>query len=112
PKKEVTALASDAKGNIYAAGAGDKRGGGTSSATGSSGPATVTPQTTIVIQQAPPATAAGVPGISPTPYPNVVNVGGSEIYRISPDGSPRTIWSSKDDLVYTMAFDDRGRLIA
>ena len=25
---------------------------------------------------------------------------GSEIYRLSPDGSPRRLWSSKEDLVY------------
>jgi hypothetical protein len=41
-----------------------------------------------------------------------MNVGGSEVYRIAPDGSPKTIWSSKDDLVYALAFDQAGRLLA
>src|SRR5271169_2541821 len=41
-----------------------------------------------------------------------MNVGGSEVYRISPDGSPKTIWSSKEDLVYSLAFDQAGRLLA
>ena len=34
PKKEITALAIDAQGNIYAAGAGDKRGGAASASAG------------------------------------------------------------------------------
>jgi hypothetical protein len=38
--------------------------------------------------------------------------GGSEIYRIAPDGSPKKIWESHDELVYALAFDQRGRLIA
>ena len=41
-----------------------------------------------------------------------MNVGGSEVYRISPDGAPKTIWSSKDDLVYALAFDQSGHLLA
>ncbi len=113
PKKEITALAIDAQGNIYAAGAGDKRGGNPSSAGGPpSGQAGATPQATIVLQQAQPQSAGGAPGIAPTPYPNVVSIGGSEIYRIAPDGSPKTIWTSKEDLVYALAFDANGRLIA
>ena len=41
-----------------------------------------------------------------------MNVGGSDVYRIAPDGSPKTIWTSKDDLVYALAFDQAGRLLA
>ena len=111
PKKEITALAIDAQGNIYAAGAGDKRGSSTSPSSGSSLGSSATAQTTIVIQQPAPAATGGAPGIASTPYPIVVNLGGSEIYRIAPDGSPKTIWSSRDDLVYTLAFDGSGRLI-
>jgi len=113
PKKEITALAIDAQGNIYAAGAGDKRGGSASPpGVPPSGQTTVAQQTTIAVQQGQPPAAGGAPGIAPTPYPNVVNVGGSEVYRIAPDGSPKTIWTSKDDLVYALAFDANGRLIA
>ena len=46
------------------------------------------------------------------PYSTVSNAGGSEIYRIAPDGSPLRIWQSRDELVYALAFDLRGRLIA
>jgi hypothetical protein len=38
--------------------------------------------------------------------------GGSEIYRIAPDGSPSRLWSSHEDIVYALAFDQRGRLLA
>jgi sugar lactone lactonase YvrE len=113
PKKEITALAIDAQGNIYAAGAGDKRAGGAmpqpgapgGSATGGSAPV-------IVVQQGPAQAAGSAPGITPIPFPNVINVGGSDVYRISPDGSPKTVWSSKEDLVYALAFDSAGRLLA
>ena len=113
PKKEITALAIDARGNIYAAGTGDKRGGAVPpSAETSTGPATTAPTATIVVQQAPSGTTGGNSGIAPAPFPKSFNFGGSEIYRIAPDGSPKTIWASKDDLVYTLAFDVNGRLIA
>jgi hypothetical protein len=38
--------------------------------------------------------------------------GGSEIYRIQSDGYPRRIWSHAQDLVYALAFDTQGRLLA
>ena len=34
------------------------------------------------------------------------------MYCISADGSPKTIWSSREDLVYALAFDQSGRLLA
>jgi len=113
PKKEITALAVDAPGNIYAAGAGEKRGGPpTPQLTPPSGPAATAPVATIVIQQGPAQAPGGAPPISPVPFPNVMNFGGSEVYRIAQDGSPKTIWASKEDLVYALAFDQAGRLLA
>jgi hypothetical protein len=111
PKKEITALAVDAQGNIYAAGAGDKR-GGAATPSSTAQPGTTTPSVPIIIQ--PPTTQAPgpIPGIAPVPFPNVVNVGGSDVYRIAPDGSPKTIWTSKEDLVYALEFDQAGRLLA
>jgi hypothetical protein len=111
PKKEITALAVDGQGSIYAAGAGDKRGAGQpqSGPPSSAGP---TPPTTIVIQAAPPQPAGSTPAIAPVPFPGTVNLGGSEVYRIAPDGAPKTVWSSKEDVVYALAFDGAGHLIA
>jgi len=112
PKKEVTALAIDAAGNIYAAAAGEKHSGSSSTPLG------------IVIanpaqsQPAPggnPALAAapGSPAMmTPFPAPGAGSSGGSEIYRIAPDGAPSRLWTSHEDLVYALGFDQRGRLIA
>ena len=120
PKKEITALAVDSVGNIYAAGVGEKRGsapppspsgttttaGGIGIVLGGTGGAprglTVTPL------------EGGNAGASPSgpAAPNLANLGGSEIYRLAPDGSPKTLWSSKEDLVYALAFDRAGRLLA
>ena len=61
PKKEITALAVDAQGNIYAAGAGDKRGGPppTPQPSAPSGPASVGPVATVIVQQAPAQATGG-----------------------------------------------------
>lgn len=109
PKKEITALAIDTAGNIYAAAAGEKHpGAGVLSASSVSLVAPPTPGTptggiTITSGPATPLTLS-TPGASAP--------GGSEIYRIAPDGAPEHLWSSHDDLVYALAFDQRGRLLA
>ena len=110
PKKEITALAIDGAGNIYAAAAGEKRPGATM------------PQMGITLAspaQTPPAsggnitiTAAPATPITPFPAPGLGASGGSEIYRIAPDGAPSRLWTSHEDLVYALAFDRHGRLIA
>jgi hypothetical protein len=46
------------------------------------------------------------------PLPAFGATGGSEVYQIAPDGSPRRIWSSREDVVYSLAFDQRGQLLA
>jgi sugar lactone lactonase YvrE len=112
PKKEVTALAIDAAGNIYAAAAGEKHSGSASTPMG------------IVIAN--PAQNQPAPGVNPAlaaapvspammtpfPAPGAGSSGGSEIYRIAPDGAPSRLWTSHEDLVYALGFDQRGRLIA
>ena len=100
PKREITAVAVKLDGAIYAAGVGNK---------------------TAVAQAAPPPPAPAsipVPGGAPgpgnarntstvgTPAPSLV--GGSEVYRIDPDGAPRKIWSGAQDIVYAIGFDAAG----
>lgn len=104
PKKEITALAIDAAGNIYASAAGDKK--------------TAAPTSAPIIMPAPQPTTITlgnqpVPQNVPMPQLPVPGLGasGSEIYRISPDGSPKRLWSSRDDLVYSLAVDQDGSLI-
>jgi sugar lactone lactonase YvrE len=117
PKKEITALAIDKTGNIYAAGVGEKHGGPaapsfssapvsipTSSSSSSTGP-----PNGLVITSSPASTA---PTSISFPSASSGAAGGSEIYRIAPDGSPSRLWSSREDLVYALAFDQSGRLLA
>ncbi len=111
PKKEITALAIDKAGNIYAAGVGEKR-GGTALSQVILGP-TSTPIITVTTGA---AVGAMQPASAPVPMtiplPAFGATGGSEIYQIAPDGSPRRIWNSRDDVVYALAFDQHGQLLA
>jgi hypothetical protein len=115
PKKEITALALDRDGNIYAAGVGEKR---TST---SSGPVIGT--SAMIIAAANAATGPQAPGLSITPAPSTIQMspfpfpgggssGGSDVYRIAADGSPARVWTSHDDIVYGLAFDSHGQLLA
>ena len=109
PKKEITALAMDKAGNIYAAGVGEKRAPNAPPVQ----PGTVI--TGIAMPAAAPApgqVVAPQPIVPMIPFPAMGATGGSEIYQIAPDGSPRRLWSSRDDVVYSLAFDQRGRLLA
>ena len=96
-RREITALAMDAAGNVYAAGVGTK--GHTTlpplPVTGSVG-------VSITFVQPGSSTAAG----SNTLVPD-----GSEIYRISADGSPQKLLTLKDDVVYALAVRN-GSLLA
>jgi len=92
PRKEITALAVDPAGNIYAAATGEKR------AAPPPGGAITPPQ--------PPAQAGGAP------FTGNVVLAGSDIYMIAPDGSPKKLWSSREDIAYALDFDASGRLIA
>ncbi len=95
PKKEITALAVDQQGNIYAAAAGEKR----------------APPNPPPAEGATVGTGAPAAGIAQLPLPGIGSTG-SEVYCIAPDGSPRRIWQSKEDLVYALAFDPAGQLLA
>jgi hypothetical protein len=106
PKKEITALAVDDKGNIYAAGVGEKR----AQPVGSAPQVPVlTPPSTPIIPAQLGTTTVPAPMYAITTF---AATGGSEIYRIAPDGSPLRIWNSRDDLVYALGFDQRGTLLA
>jgi hypothetical protein len=115
PKKEITALALDAAGNIYAAGVGEKRAGiGVGPVFGQPASGVGTPATGVTLQPG----LGGAPG-QPTgapmlnfPAPGAGATGGSEIYKLAPDGSPTKLWTSREDIVYALAFDPQGRLLA
>lgn len=113
PKKEITALAIDRSGNIYAAGVGEKRPAAPAAITPPSGSAPTftipTGQASITITPATGAPAGTPPSIT---FPGLASAGGgSEVYKIAPDGSPKRIWTSREDMVYALAFDSQGRLL-
>jgi hypothetical protein len=119
PKKEITALALDHSGNIYAAAVGEKRSGSGSSASGLAASLLTMGSNSPGVGSAPQG-----PGITITPAPTTPQVagpfpfpgggasGGSDVYRIAPDGSPAKVWTSHEDIVYALAFDSQGRLLA
>lgn len=107
PKKETTALAIDKDGTIYASGTGEKRTSGI--ATPPSISITLAPgggaQPNAPAQAPGTNSAAAIPALSTA-------AGGSDLYRIAPDGSASRIWTSREDLVYCLAFDPYGTLLA
>ena len=96
-RREITALAMDAGGNVYAAGVGSK-------GTGTLPPLPVTGNVgvTITFSQPGSASAAGTNTLVPE---------GSEIYRIGADGAPSKLVTLKDDVVYALAVRN-GALLA
>jgi hypothetical protein len=108
PKREVTAVAVAKDGSIFAAAVGTKS---------TSSPSLPPPQTPV-----PPAIAA--PGAStivvqraaappPASYSSAAGSvsGGSDVYRIHPDGRPQKVWMHAQDIVYSLGFDPLGRAL-
>ncbi|MGA2185491.1 MAG: hypothetical protein ABSH47_20925 [Bryobacteraceae bacterium] len=99
-RKEITALAISSSGAIYAAGNGTKA-------------PTVPMAPPPAPAPAPPA-AGQIPVKMATPAPPTLPLGpptlagGSEVYRIDPDGVPHRVWTSPQSLVYTISFDVNG----
>jgi sugar lactone lactonase YvrE len=100
PKREITSVAVTSDGTIYAAGVGNKQ------------PATPAPAPAPNPAPATPGGRGGAPAPPTLGGAAPAITGGSEIYRIQTDGYPRKIWSHPQDLVYALAFDGRGRVIA
>ena len=97
PRREITSLAMDSEGNIYAAGVGAK--GSTSLP-----PLPVTGNVGVTITFAQPGSSSAAGSNSLVPE-------GSEIYRIAKDGTPQRLVALKDDVVYALTFRD-GSLFA
>ena len=107
-KREITSLAVQPDGTIYVAAIGEKQRGGSQSA---STIVTSTPGTTTI-------TSGGVvssisnqqPLQNPfSVFPQAIS---SSIYRLLPDDAPEELWTSRDDVVYSLGFASDGRLLA
>ena len=88
PKHEITALALDSAGNLYAAGVGDRK-------PPSLPPLPASGQTAVSISILQPGSSISATG-------NTVVPDGSEIYRIAPDGTPVRLLQLREDVVYAL----------
>jgi sugar lactone lactonase YvrE len=114
--QEITALNFGRRGDLYVASIGSKHGQASATISAPTG-------TTFVFSAAPTGAAeaqsaaegkpepqgttpqtAVLTGIEPTP-------GGSHVYRIAPDGSPKLLWESRSDLVYSLGLSQAGKLL-
>jgi sugar lactone lactonase YvrE len=109
-KREVTSLAVAPNGSVYVAAIGEKQ------RTISTPSATIvtSPQGTTTFT----SSAGGVTGtvsgqlqqVAPfVPFPPSLS---SSIYRLSPEGAPDELWTSRDDVVYSLGFASDGRVLA
>ena len=97
-QREVTALAEDAAGNVYAAGVGSKAGT-------SLPPLPVTGAVGVTVTFVQPGSTGAVSGSALVPE-------GSELYRIAADGTPSRLLSLKEDVVYGLAVRDGALIVA
>ena len=109
PKREITAVAVAPSGEIFAAGVGTRL-----AAAAPAFPAPSAPPSPVTVQPAPgspPVANTGRQATSPPSFaPGAQPIsGGSEVYRINPDGSPRKLWTSAQDVVYAIGFDGEHR---
>jgi hypothetical protein len=105
-KREVTALAVAPDGKIYASAIGEKQHGITQP------PTTIitTPQGTTTITGGAVVTGGQPQGQAPfIPFPQQLT---SSIYRLSADGAPDELWTSREELVYSLAVNSDGRVLA
>ena len=116
-KKEVTSLAMDGAGNLYASSIGEK-----GRPTPATLPQQVMPQQPqavvtanggetggIVVTAGPPQHTPQRP-LAPLTY-FASAAGGSELVRLSPDGSPKQLWTSNADLIFSSAFSPAGKVL-
>jgi WD40 repeat protein len=100
PKREVTALAESADGRLYVAAVGEK---------------TKSPLPPLPVQGVAVATATitiVTPGSVQASSGNGLVPDGTEVDELSPQGAPRKLWASRDDVVYALRSTPQGLLAA
>jgi WD40 repeat protein len=103
-KREVTALTTANDGTIYAAAIGDR------TRTTTNAPTTIisTPQGTTTIT----GTTNSISSQGVTPFLNFPPSISSSIYKLTPEGAPEEIWTSREEVVYSLGLNADGRLLA
>ena len=101
-KKEVTSIALATDGSIYVAAIGEKQ------KVGPPGTAVITTAqgTTTVTNIQPGQPQAGAPFVA---FPAAIS---SSVYRITAEGVPEELWTSREEVVYSLGLDADGRLLA
>ncbi len=100
PKREITALAQSADGHLYVAAVGEKAKSGLPPLP-VQGVAVATATITIV-----------TPGSVQASSSNGLIPDGSEVDELSPQGAPRKLWATRDDVIYALHFTPQGLLAA
>jgi hypothetical protein len=100
-KREITAVAAGPDGSVYAAGVGNRQQGAPTPATPPPAAAAVPAANAPRPVALPPTLGSAAPAVA----------GGSDVYRILPDGYPRKVWSNSQDLIYALALDSKGRVL-
>jgi hypothetical protein len=105
-KREVTALAVSSEGVIYAAAIGEKQ-----RSTGAAPTVVITgPQGTATINTGGVIAGGQAQQLTPfAPFPPLLS---SNIYRLSAEGVPEELWTSREDVVYALGLASDGRLLA
>jgi hypothetical protein len=109
-KKEVTSLVTDSAGTLYAASIGEKQRTPSGAAINNLFPPQ--PQSPIIQSQAavPGAIAQAAPVITQFPFfPSTT--GGSEVVKIAANAPPLTVWTSREDLIFSMGLSSTGKIL-
>ena len=104
-KREITSLAVAADGSLYVSAIGEKQ-------RSAQAPNVVlsTPQGTTTFTTGGVIAGGQIQPQQPfMPFPSQLS---SSIYRISADGAPEEVWTSRDDVVYALGLASDGRLLA
>jgi hypothetical protein len=102
-KREVTSLAVASDGAIFVSAIGEK----TKVATPGQPQSISVPQgTSVIVNPGMPTGTISAPFVA---FPQAIS---SAIYRITPDGVPEELWTSRDEIVYSLGMNPDGRLLA
>src|SRR5882672_2219333 len=110
PKREVTALAVGPDGAIYAAAIGERQHNAAVNANVTNlGTTTTTITASGSVTVIAPAQGTGQQQTPFVAFPALISSG---IYKIAADGAPEELWTSRDDVVYSLGMGGDGRLLA